>query len=313
MNKEQNENDMTLVVLAAGMGSRYGGLKQVEPVDENGDFIIDYSVFDALRSGFNKVVFVIKEENDKLFKDTVGKRIEKYIDVEYAFQDMDKFSSVKVDGRTKPWGTGHAVLCAKEHVQGDFCIINADDFYGFDAYKTAVEFMQQRQEPNQYGIVAYQVGNTLTENGSVKRGVCKVKDGFLTGMTESVISMREDGAIVGTPLSGGREFNLKYEHPVSMNLMCLHSNFFDYLERDFERFQQNMQDPMKDECLVQNSMFNQVKEGEATIEVVSTDAVWHGVTYKEDKPELVRAIKELVDANEYPQNLWPQCEQAPEQ
>ena len=310
---KNNMDEKTLLILAAGMGSRFGGLKQIEPIDENGNFIIDYSIYDAMRAGFNKVVFVIKPENEQIFKDTVGKRIENYVDVEYAFQDTNKFSNVKVDGRTKPWGTAHAVLCAKDNIKGDFSIINADDFYGLDAYRTAIDFMQQNDGDKQYGIVAYQVGNTLTENGSVKRGVCQVKDGFLTKMTESVVSMREDGKIVATPLAGGKDFEVKYEHPVSMNLMCLNSNFFDYLEQDFERFQQNMQDPMKDECLIQDVMFNQTKDEGATIEVVSTDAVWHGVTYKEDKPALVKAVKELVDANEYPQNLWPQCECAPEQ
>lgn len=302
-------DEKTLLILAAGMGSRFGGLKQIEPIDKQGNFIIDYSIYDAMRAGFNKVVFVIKPENEQIFKDTVGKRIENYVNVEYAFQEMHKFSNVEVEGRTKPWGTAHAVLCAKDNIQGDFSIINADDFYGLDAYKTAMEFMQQKQDDKTHGIVAYQVGNTLTENGSVKRGICQVKNGLLTKMTESIVSTDESGRIVATPLAGGRDFQVKYEHPVSMNLMCLNSSFFDYLEQDFARFQSEMTDPMKDECLIQDVMFNQTKDEGAVIEVVPTDAVWHGVTYKEDKPELVRAVQELVDNKEYPENLWAQNNQ----
>jgi len=296
--------EKTLLILAAGMGSRFGGLKQIEPIDDNGNFIIDYSIYDAIRAGFNKVVFVIKRENFDIFKETVGKRIEKYIKVEYAFQDMDSFVSKNIEGRTKPWGTGHAVLCAKEKINGNFIIINADDFYGLDAYKTAIRFMQQNTNTKTYAIVAYKIGNTLTENGSVKRGVCQVNNDLLTKMTESVVAKNADGKIIATPLNGGEDFEIKFDHPVSMNLMCLHSDFFDYLQRDFNKFQQNIKDELKQECLIQDVMFNQTQEEGAIIKVVSTDAVWHGVTYKEDKPELVKSIKELIDKKEYPQSLW---------
>ncbi|MBQ3048009.1 MAG: nucleotidyltransferase [Clostridia bacterium] len=296
--------EKTLLILAAGMGSRFGGLKQIEPIDDNGNFIIDYSIYDAIRAGFNKVVFVIRKQNFDIFKETVGKRIEKHINVEYVFQEMDSFVCKTVDGRSKPWGTGHAVLCAKEKINGNFIIINADDFYGLDAYKTAINFMQQNQDPKTYAIVAYKVGNTLTENGSVKRGICQVKDGLLTQMVESVVQKNNQDKILATPLAGGEEIELKFDHPVSMNLMCLHSDFFDYLQRDFNKFQLNMKDEKTQECLIQDVMFNQTQEEGAIIKVVETEAVWHGVTYKEDKPQLVKQIKSLIESNLYPQNLW---------
>lgn len=295
--------DRTLLILAAGMGSRFGGLKQVEPIDENGNFIIDYSIYDAIRVGFNKVVFVIKKENLDIFKKTIGNRISKYIKVEYVFQDVHKFVEKNFDGREKPWGTSHAVLCAKDNIKGSFIIINADDFYGLEAFETAMNFIQKNTNKKNYAIVAYHIGNTLTENGTVKRGVCQVKDNKLIKITESVVQ-RIENKIVATPLMGGEEFFLENNSPVSMNLMCLNSDFFDYLEKDFKNFLTKIKDPLKDECLIQNSMFNQSKDEGAIISVVPTTAVWHGVTYKEDKEGVVNAIANLVKQGKYPKSLW---------
>lgn len=294
-----------LVVLAAGMGSRYGGLKQIEPVDDNGNFIIDYSIFDAIRVGFRKVVFVIKEENLEIFKTTVANRVQKYIETEFAFQGLDKYVSNVPEGRVKPWGTAHAVLCAKDKIDGNFAIINADDFYGLDAFRTAIEFMQGNCNPTTSGLIAYKIGNTLTEFGSVKRGICNVKNGFLTGMTESLVQRNELGEIEAQPIIGGEKIVLDFENPVSMNFICFKKSFLDYLETYFtNRFLSTMQDPLKDECYIQNAMFDKNLEDGSKTEVVSTNSVWHGVTYKEDMPSVVNAIKELIKRGEYPNSLW---------
>jgi len=306
------EKDRTLLILAAGMGSRFGGLKQIEPIDENGNFIIDYSIYDAVRNDFNKVVFVIKEENLDVFQKTVGDRVSKHIDVDYAFQKMDSFVSKVPQERTKPWGTAHAILCAKDKVQGDFAIINADDFYGNDAFAKASEFFDQNNNPNNYGLVAYQAGNTLTENGSVKRGVCQVQDGLLTNIIESKVEKTQEG-IIASPLSGDPSFLIPEDQPVSMNLMCFNSKIFDYIEKDFSNFlEKNKDDLSKCECLIPDVLFHQMEEEGTQVNVVPTDAKWHGVTYKEDKPEVVGAISDLVKMGEYPNNLWkPQQEAIP--
>ena len=295
--------ETTLLILAAGIGSRFGGLKQIEPIDDLGNFIIDYSIYDAIKAGFNKVVFVIKEENLEIFKKTIGNRISKYIKVDYVFQNLNLFVKDVPIGREKPWGTSHAVLCASKKIKGNFALINADDFYGLEAFETAYKFLQNNINNKNYAIIAYQVGNTLTENGTVKRGICKEKNGKLVNIIESSVQRKLDN-IVATPLNGGKNFYLTPNTPVSMNLMCLNSSFFTYLKSDFQKFLNNLKNPLKDECLIQNSMFNETQEGDATIEVVPTKAVWHGVTYKEDKPELVAAIKNLVKIGKYPKNLW---------
>lgn len=296
--------DKTLLILAGGMGSRFGGLKQIEPIDDSGNFIIDYSIYDAIKVGFNKVVFVIKEENLEIFKTTVGNRVSKYIPVEYAFQGLNDFVNNVPEGRVKPWGTAHAVLCAKNAVKGDFAMINADDFYGYDAFKTASEYIDKNSSSKEYGLIAYKVGNTLTENGAVKRGVCNEENGYLTKMTESSVEW-VNGKIIASPLTYEPSFELEANHPVSMNLICFNSNFFDYLEKDFKRFlQQNEDNLLKCECLIQDVMFHQIEDEGAKTEVIPTTAVWHGVTYKEDKAEVVKAIKELALSGNYPIPLW---------
>jgi len=295
--------DKTLLILAAGMGSRYGGLKQIEPIDKNGNFIIDYSIYDAIRVGFNKVVFIIKRENFDIFKTTVGNRVAKHIKVDYAFQELNSFVDVVPEGRVKPWGTAHAVLCAKDKIKGSFAIINADDFYGLNAYETAAKFMEDNIDDKEYALIAYKVGNTLTENGAVKRGVCEVNNNYLTKMTESSVQ-KEDGRVRVCPLSGAEPYLVDFDHPVSMNLICFNSNFFTYLEKDFKKFVSQQKDQLKCECLIQDVMFNQIADEGVRVKVISTSAVWHGVTYKEDKPELVKSIQALVEGNQYPENLW---------
>lgn len=297
---------MTLVIMAAGMGSRFGGLKQIEPIDEYGNFIIDYSIYDAIREGFTKVVFIIKKENYDIFRETVGKRVEKNIEVEYVFQELNNLPNGYgvPEGREKPWGTGHAILCAKDAVHENFAIINADDFYGRDAFKVIAEFLKNNKESNKYAMAGYKVCNTLSETGSVKRGVCQVKDNYLTRLIESSID-RKDGKLIATPLEGGEDFEVKDEDTVSMNMFGFTPQIFKCLEEGFPKFlDNNKENPLKCEYLIPTIVFDEIAKGNVTVEVLKTSAVWQGITYREDKDKVVREIKALVDNGEYPQGLW---------
>jgi choline kinase len=298
------EKDLTLVIMAAGMGSRFGGLKQIEPVGPNGEFIIDYSIYDAVRAGFNKVVFIIKEENYDIFKETIGKRVEKQIKVEYAFQrQTDIPEGYDIGDRTKPWGTSHAILSAKNNVKGNFTIINADDFYGRDSYEKASGFFKE-EHPNEYAIIGYKIKNTLTENGAVKRGVCKAEGGYLTKLVESSVE-KKDGHIIASPLNGSEPFEIDPEDPVSMNMFCFRDDIFKYLEDHLvEFFEKNKADLSKCEYLIPDTVFNMMNEGLIKVPVIPTTAKWQGITYKEDKERLVNDIQKLIDEGEYPQSLW---------
>ena len=300
---------MTLVIMAAGMGSRFGGLKQIEPIDENGNFIIDYSIYDAIKVGFTKVVFIIKKENYEIFRETVGKRVEKYINVEYAFQELDKLPSgysVPV-GRDKPWGTGHAILCSKDLVKENFAIINSDDFYGRDAFRVIAEFLKNVKNDEgvqTYAMAGYMVKNTLTENGSVKRGICSVKDGYLTKLIESKIE-RVDGVLEALPLDGGDKYIVSDDDTVSMNMFGFTPQIFDYLEKRFPEFLDEHKDNINEcEYLIPTLVFEEIEKGLARVKVLKTDAVWQGITYREDKDKVVSEIKALVDKGEYPQGVW---------
>lgn len=299
---------MTLVIMAAGMGSRFGGLKQVEPVGPNGEFILDYSIFDAIRAGYKKVVFIIKEENYDLFRETVGKRIESKIDVEYAFQKLENvpsFVNIPKD-RVKPWGTSHAILSVKDKVTGPFTVINADDFYGLDPFVKVKEYFNNNKNENDYAVVGYQTANTLTENGSVKRGVCKKDDNNkLVSLIESSIERRDD-KIIATPLNENiKPFEVSEDTLVSMNFWGFNDNFFKYLEEEQDIFfKENENNLNKCEFLLPDSVFKRIEEGKVTVDVLDTDEKWFGVTYKEDKKDLVDAINKMIDEGKYPSNLW---------
>ncbi len=300
---------MTLVIMAAGMGSRFGGLKQIEPIDEYGNFIIDYSIYDALKVGFTKVVFIIKRENYDIFRDTVGKRVENLIDVEYVFQELDMLPegySVP-EGRVKPWGTAHAILCCKDVVKENFAIINADDFYGRDAFRVIAEFLNRDNSGSdyqEYAMAGYKVKNTLTENGSVKRGVCDTDGKYLTKLIESKIDHVGD-KLMATPLEGGEDFEVSLEDTVSMNMFGFTPQLFDYLEENFPEFlDKHIDDRDTCEFLIPTVVFEEMEKGIARVEVLKTDAVWQGITYKEDKPQVVSEIKALVDNGEYTPGLW---------
>ncbi len=308
--------DLTLVILAAGMGSRFGGLKQIEPMGPNGEFIIDYSIYDALEAGFNKVVFLIKEENYEIFKETIGARVEPHVKVEYAFQKNDNVPLYydELQTRVKPLGTAHAILCCADKVNEPFMIINADDFYGKDAFLKGAEFLKNvklDETPHQYGMVGYLVKNTITENGAVKRGVCNVENGYLTKLVESSVGRIEDGTIKATPLDESLEaFSVAEDDTVSMNMLLFDPSIFEYIKDNFTEFLEKNKDNLeKCEYLIPDILFKAINENVATCEVIPTTATWYGVTYKEDAPAVRESIKKLVKMDEnaegdYPLHLW---------
>ena len=295
---------MTLVIMAAGMGSRFGGLKQIEPVGPNGEFTIDYSIYDAIEAGFTKVVFIIKEENYEIFKNTIGKRIEGKINVEYVFQDIKNVPEgvVLPETRVKPLGTGHAILSCKGVVNEPFAIINSDDFYGRDAYMKAANFL--KEDTTDYAMIGYIIGNTLTENGSVKRGYCEQENGYLTNLIESSCYKELDKVKV-EPLDGREGFYANTNDLVSMNMFCFKPDMIDYLDKQFKTFFDKNQDNLeKCEYLIPDVVFERIENDGLKVRVVDTNSVWKGVTYKEDKEELVNYISKLIENGEYPNNLY---------
>ena len=298
----------TLLIMAAGMGSRFGGLKQIEPVGPNNEFIIDYGIYDALRNGFNKVVFIIKEENYDIFRETIGKMIEDKVKVEYVFQSLNnlpKGYSVP-EGRVKPWGTAHAILCAKDVINEPFAIINADDFYGNDAYAVISDFMSLKNDNDKesFAIVGYDVINTLTENGSVKRGVCVIEDGYLKKIRESKVE-QINNEIIGEELNTGEKYTISKDAKVSMNMMAFTPKIFEYIENGFVNFlEENKNNPENCEYLIPNVITKGIKEGFCDVKIVDTTAKWVGVTYKEDKDSVIEYINTLIEKGEYPNKLW---------
>ena len=293
----------TLVILAAGIGSRFGGgIKQLEPVDDCGHIIIDYSIHDAIEAGFNKIVFIIRHDIEKDFREVIGSRIEKIcgahnVKVAYAFQELsdipDFAGREKAAGRTKPWGTGHAVLACDGFLDSPFCVINADDYYGKEGFVQAAQFLDK----GQYGLVGYVLKNTLSDNGGVTRGICAVQDGKLVGITETkniiktAAGAEADGCAVDT------------ESLVSMNFWCYPQEFMEVLKKGFPEFLENLSDPMKDEYLLPIIADGMLKEGVA-FTVLSSHDRWFGVTYKEDKPAVVNSFRKLIAEGIYKEDLY---------
>lgn len=303
------EKELTLVVMAAGMGSRFGGLKQIEPVGPNGEFILDYSIYDAIKAGFNKVVFVIKEENYELFKSTIGNRIESKIKVEYAFQKLDDIpEEYEVpEGRVKPWGTAHAIYTVRDYISGDFGIINADDFYGKDAFQVLSDFFKNKEvkDKNIYSIVAYKVGNTMTENGAVKRGVCKADElGNLKSITECSIDKNEEGKIIANPLETEEYYEVDFDDPVSMNLMGVDKTLIDYICEDIKYFMEHKKDPLTSEYGLPAALLDTVRKNMSDVKLLKTESKWYGITYREDLDELKRGINSLIEKGDYKEDLW---------
>ena len=299
--------DKTLLIMAAGMGSRFGGLKQIEPVVPNGEFIIDYSIYDAIMAGFNKVVFIIKEENYDIFKETIGKRVEPHVKVEYVFQNNDnipkKYQEL-LKTRKKPLGTAHAILCAKDKINEPFAIINSDDFYGYDAYLKAANYLDTIKE-NHYGLIAYQLGNTLTPNGEAKRGVCEVNEkNELIKLTESKVILNNDKVLV-TPLEEKESFETTKDNMTSMNFLLFTPSLFQILEERLDIFLESNKNNL-DTCefLIPIILNELVEEKKITVDTIKTTAKWYGMTYKEDKEMVVNAINKLIEEGYYPNTLW---------
>jgi hypothetical protein len=301
--------DLTLVVMAAGIGSRYGGLKQVDPIGPNGEIIIHYSVYDALRAGFSRVVFVIRRDIEAAFRETIGAEIERRADVTYVYQELTDLPpgfSVPA-GRVKPWGTAHAVHCCKKVVKTPFAAINADDFYGADAYRALAGYLKEARDRNgihDYSMVGYVLRNTVSEHGYVARGVCKVTPaGYLNSIRELVhIEALPDG--IGNRDEHDHWTPLPADSAVSMNFWGFTLSLFDELEERFPRFlAQNMENP-KAEFLRPNLVGDLVREKRARVKVLPTDARWFGVTYQADRPLVQAAVRDLIAQGRYPENLW---------
>ena len=298
--------EKTLVIMAAGMGSRFGGLKQIEPVGPNGEFIIDYSVYDAKRAGFEKVVFVIKKELEEVFKETIGKRLEDKINVAYAFQEIADIPSKKylAEKRNKPWGTVQAVLCTKDYVKGDFVVINADDFYGYDTFVKASKFLDEEKSDQVYASITFPYIKTASLFGSVKRAVCFIQDGNITKLVESKITTK-DGYALAEPLSGAESFKISLDQAVSMNVFAFKHSFFQYSEEYFkEYFLHDDEYILNNEALLPDVVEKNIVNGKVTLKNVSTSSSWFGVTYKEDLEGLKKSIHELIEKGEYPNKLW---------
>ena len=271
---------MTLVIMAAGMGSRFGGLKQIEAVGPNGEFIIDYSIYDAIKAGFKKVVFIIKEENYEIFKETIGKRISNHIKVEYVFQNNNNVPVSIPNERVKPLGTAHAILCCKDVVHENFAIINADDFYGRDSYLKVKDFISNNKNDNEFTLIGYNAIDTITNNGSVKRGVCNVKDNYLVNLNESVINL-ENGKLNGKTLVDNKDIEVNNDTTVSMNMFGFTPKLFELLENDFKNFLNN-NDLMTAEYLIPEEVNKYLRNGIVNVKVIKTTSKWYGITYKED-------------------------------
>ncbi|MBZ4676242.1 MAG: nucleotidyltransferase [Anaerophaga sp.] len=295
----------TLLILAAGMGSRYGGLKQMDELGPHGESVIDYSVFDAIRAGFGKVVFVIRPSFAEAFKERFESRLKGKIDTGYVYQELDNIpEGFKVpEGREKPWGTGHAMLMAKDVINEPFAIINADDFYGKEAYQSAVNFINNHPAENEYAMIGYALKNTLSEHGTVSRGVCKTDiNNYLKEVTERTKIGWEDGKIYF--YEGNQKTELTGNEPVSMNFWIFKPSFFDELEKGFINFLKEKGEEKKSEYYFNVCADELIKSGKATTLVINTDAKWFGVTYKEDKPIVRENLKKLIEKGDYPEKLW---------
>ena len=297
----------TLVVMAAGMGSRFGGLKQVTPVDGAGHPIIDFSLYDARRAGFGRVVFIIKKEIEADFKEAVGRRMERYFHVDYVYQELDVLPAgyAVPEGRTKPWGTGHAVACCRGVVDGPFAVVNADDFYGAGAFRAVYDFLKTPRAENEHAMAGYRLRNTLTENGSVARGVCAVENGLLAGVTERTSIVKRGPAAAW--IEDGEEHPLTGDETVSMNFWAFSSAAFPKtLWEGFPAFLDARlpSDPLKCEYFLPSVVNAAVDRGACSVQVLETDEVWHGVTYREDLQSVRDAIAALKMTGAYPEKLW---------
>ena len=296
--------DLTLVILAAGMGSRYGGLKQIDKFGKNGEAIIDFSIYDAIQAGFNKLVLIIREEHEAIFEEALVAQVRPHIEVEYAFQSINDVPEwfAGVEGREKPWGTTHALLAARKHVDGPFAIINADDYYGRHAFVEMAQFLNNEVSESNAAMMGYVVDNTMTENGTVTRGVCKNVDGYLTEIVETDGIKRTDHGVVGgvdeTPIADGTQ--------VSMNFWGFAPSVFNQMDSKFENFLKTAVplDPAKSEALLPNDVGSLITDGVLKVKILNTPDRWFGVTYQEDKPAVLAQFETFQTNGTYPEKLW---------
>ena len=300
-----------LVIMAAGMGSRYGGLKQIDSIDEYGNIIMDFSIYDAKQAGFEKVVFIIKKENEEVFKEVVGNKVAKHMEVAYCFQDISNVpEGFQVpEGRVKPWGTAHAVLSAIDEVDGPFAVINADDYYGRNAFKTIYNYLSTHEDDEKYRyvMVAYQLKNTVTENGHVARGVCATNEnGELVSITERTRIEKVEGGIAFTEDDGNTWTFLEEDTLVSMNMLGFTRSILEEIKAGFPAFLEKglQENPMKCEYYLPAVVSSLLENGKATVTVLASTDKWYGVTYKEDKPMVVAAIKQMKKDGLYPEKVW---------
>lgn len=297
----------TLVVLAAGMGSRYGGLKQIDPMGPSGETILDYSVYDALRAGFGRVVFIIRPDFEDAFRSGVAARFSDRVDVDFSFQTLDRLpAGFEVpEGREKPWGTTHAILCARQQIHGNFAVINADDFYGRDSYAVLSQHLQSIDPTStDFAMVGFTLRNTLSDHGSVARGVCVADgNGFLASIDE-MTKIERDGRAARNTRDDGTVVALSGDEPVSMNMWGFTPRLFDHLDRVFREFLEQSGREAKSECFIPLTVGQLVNEGTATCRVLRTDSSWFGVTYREDKEVVQASIADLIARGDYPPDLW---------
>ena len=296
-----------LVIMAAGMGSRFGGMKQIAPVDEQGHIIMDFSLFDAWRAGFRDLVFIIKPEAEETFREVIGSRMEKYFNITYVHQTIDKIpAGYRVpEDRQKPWGTGHAVLCCKDAVKGPFTVINADDFYGPTAFSSMYDFLVANEDESRYAMVGYRVRNTVTENGSVARGVCEIENGLLTGVTERT-RIFKNGTDARFTEDGETFVELPGDTIVSMNFWGFTPKMLRELDDRFAAFLDNALavNPLKAEYFLPSVVNDQLQAGTASVRVLPCEETWYGVTYREDLDSVKEAIANMKKQGIYEENLW---------
>lgn len=298
----------TLVILAAGMGSRYGGLKQIDPIGPSGETILDYSIYDAIRAGFGKIMFIIRKDIEQDFKEVFVNKLEKHIEIDWVFQELDKLpKGFEVPrGRTKPWGTGHAVMMVADKVKESFAVVNADDFYGADAFITLADFFasQEKENKHDYAMVAYELANTLSDFGSVSRGICQTNErGWLQSVKERT-KIQRTGAGIADNEADGNLFPLQEDALVSMNFWGFDPSLFGHIEQEFTGFLKSALDHTKSEFYIPFIVDNLIKSGKERVKVLHNPGQWFGITYQEDKPMVVKKIQDLISQGNYPENLW---------
>lgn len=303
---QTNQTKPSLLVLAAGMGSRYGGLKQIDPIGPNGEAIIEYSMYDAVKAGFGRIVFVIRQSFEQAFKDMIGNKLDGLCEVQYVYQELEiSLGDFELpEGREKPWGTGHAILVAADVINEPFAVINADDFYGGYSYKAIAEYLTTAAGKNDYCMVGYTLSNTLSENGTVSRGVCQCdNEGNLLNVAEHTKVGKTGDSVTGLD-DTGKEVNLTGEEPVSMNLWGFGPSIFGHLKTRFAEFLAEHGNEEKSEFYIPFVVDDLIKESIAKVKVLRSEASWFGVTYPDDKPAVVAKVAELVENGLYPKNLW---------